>query len=65
MSKTKGTLIFDVQKRLTSNWPQPHKEVLVLNGSFPLVMHKKFRKYDSIPGIFIFLQTKNISIQNC
>ena len=46
-------------------WPQPHKEVLVLNGYFPLVLHKKFREYDSMPGIFIFIQTKNFSIQNC
>ena len=47
------------------HWPQPHKEVLVLNGYFPLVLHKKFREYDSMPGIFIFIQTKNFSIQNC
>jgi hypothetical protein len=45
--------------------PPPHKAVLVLNGHFPLVLHKKFREYDSIPGIFIFIQTKNHSIQNC
>ena len=51
--------------KTTRFWPQPHKEVLVLNGYFPLVLHKKFREYDSMPGIFIFIQTKNFSIQNC
>jgi hypothetical protein len=28
-------------------------------------LQKKFREYVSIPGIFIFIQTKNFSIQNC
>ena len=55
----------EVIKNRNLIWPQPHKEVLVLNGYFPLVLHKKFREYDSMPGIFIFIQTKNFSIQNC
>ncbi len=30
-----------LNKKEEPNWPRPHKEVLVLNGFFPLVMHKK------------------------
>ena len=40
------------------NWPPPDKEVVVLNGYFPLILHKKIPKYASISGFFMICLNK-------
>ena len=42
-------------------WPPPDKQVLVLNGYFPFILHKKSPKYASMSGFFMICLNEKIS----
>ena len=41
------------------------RDLQVLNRPFPLILHKKFRKYVSIPEILLFCLSEKLLAQNC
>ena len=49
-----------VKKRF-KHWPPPDKEVLILNGYFPLILHKKNPEIREYIGIFFVLSKQRIS----